>query len=69
MLCRATLRARVMPCHGSCSRGSLRHDGVVKQGMIVEDDCDDNYLAELAAILDQVEEVHEGSRIVSQFTQ
>ena len=49
---------------GSCSRGSLRHDGVVKQGMIVEDDCDDNYLAELAAILDQAEEVPEGSRIV-----
>ena len=30
---------------GTCSRGSLRNDGVIKQGMIVEDDCDDNYLA------------------------
>ena len=49
---------------GSCSRGSLRNDGVVIQGMIVEDDCDDNYLAELAAILDQVEKVPEENRIV-----
>ena len=32
--------------------------------MIVEDDCDDNYLAELAAILDQAEEAPERSRIV-----
>ena len=58
MLCRAMLRARVM------ARAVGGHDGVVKQGMIVEDDCDDNYLAELVAILDQVEEVPEGSRIV-----
>ena len=49
---------------GACSRGSLRNDGLVKAGMIVEDDCDDNYLAELAAILDQAAAVPRGSRIV-----
>ena len=32
--------------------------------MIVEDDCDDNYLAELAAILDQAEAAPKGSRVV-----
>jgi hypothetical protein len=36
---------------GACSRGSLRNDGLVRKRMIVEDDCDDNYLAELAANL------------------
>ena len=62
MSCRATLRARAMA--RARSRGSLRNDGVVIQGMIVEDDCDDNYLAELAAILDQVEKVPAESQIV-----
>ena len=49
---------------GTCSRGLLRNDGVITQGMIVEDDCDDNYLAELAAILDQAEAAPKGSRVV-----
>ena len=36
----------------ACSLGSLRNDGLVRSGLIVDDpdDCDDNYLAELAAI-------------------
>ena len=32
--------------------------------MIVEDDCDDNYLAKLAAILDQADAAPKGSRVV-----
>ena len=43
----------------------MRNDGLVWKGMIVEqDDCDDNYLAELAAILDQADAVPKGSRVV-----
>ena len=42
----------------------MRNDGLVWKGMIVEDDCDDNYLAELAAILDQAEAAPKGSRVV-----
>ena len=38
--------------------------GLVLLGLILEDDCDDNYLAELAAILDQVHEAPAGSRVV-----
>ena len=50
--------------NGACSRGSLRHAGLVLSGLIVEDDCDDNYLAELAAIQDQVHAAPACSRVV-----
>ena len=49
---------------GTCSRGSLRHDGLIIAGILIEVDCDDNYLAELAAILDQLAAVPKGSRVV-----